>query len=175
MISWIRLFLKQKSGVSSVEFALIAPLMITIFLGLVELSDGLTATRKVASATSTAADLIGRTKTASNSDIADVFSATRAILEPYDTSSVVVRISSVIVNLDASTSVGWSDALNTTALTEGDTYVLPSGVGFPGGSVIVTEVAYTHMGIIGHILGSPRTYSDIFFVQPRRSLQVERL
>ena len=173
MINWIRLFFKQKSGVSSVEFALIAPLMIAIFLGMVELSDGLTAKRKVASATSTAADLVSRAKVVNNSDIADVYAATRAILAPYDTTTMSIRITSVVVDLDASTRVGWSDSLNTTTLTVGAPYVLPAGVGFPGGSVIIAEVAYTHMGLIGHILGSPHVYSDTFFLQPRRSLQVE--
>lgn len=175
MIRWIQNFLRHKSGVSSVEFALIAPLMIAIFLGLVELSDGLIVSRKVTSATSTAADLVSRVKAVDNSDIADVYSATAAVLAPYDTSTIKIRITSILVNLDDSTTVGWSDALNMSALPVDDPYTLPTGVGFPGGSVIVAEVAFTRMGLIGHFLGTPQTYTDIFISQPRRSLQVEHL
>lgn len=175
MISWIQSFLRQKSGVSSVEFALIAPLMIAIFLGMIEISDGLTAKRKVASATSTAADLVGRTKAVSSADIADVYSASKAILEPYNTTAIEIRITSVIINLDGTTQVGWSDALNTSTLVVGDPYVLPPGIGFPGGSVIISEVAYAHMGLVGNFLGSPHIYSDIFYMQPRRSLQIQHL
>lgn len=175
MKTWIRSFLNHTSGVASVEFALIAPLMVALFLGMVELSDGMAAKRKVTSATSTAVDLVSRTKAVNAGDIMDVYAASRAILEPYDTSTIEIRISSIIVNLDGSTEIGWSDALNTSPLTVGDPYTLPTGVGFPGGSVLIAEVAYTHMGLVGHLLGSPKTYSDKFFAQPRRSLQVAHL
>jgi Flp pilus assembly pilin Flp len=175
MTNWMNRFWKSSAGVSSVEFALIAPLMLTLFLGMIELSDGLTAKRKVTAATSTVADLVSRANTISNSDVTDVYAAASAILAPFDTSEIEVRITSVVVNLDGTTEVGWGDALNTDALDPGDDYILPSGLGLPGGSVIVGEVTYEHMGLVGHFLGRPKVYSEIFFSQPRRTLQIERL
>ncbi len=45
----LNLFARDKAGVSAVEFAMIAPVMITLLLGTVELSDVMMADRKVTS------------------------------------------------------------------------------------------------------------------------------
>jgi Flp pilus assembly protein TadG len=166
---------KDSSGVSSVEFALIAPIMILLFLGMVEISDGLTAKRKVTASTSTVADLIGRAKTITDADVLNVYEAASAILEPYNTTNVEIRITSVNIQLDGTPIVGWSDALNTAADNPGDKFVLPTGIAQPGGSVIVAKVSYTHSGVIGSIVSTPKTYADTFFIQPRRTLQIQRL
>ncbi len=53
-------FWRDARGVSAVEFALIAPVMITLLLGSVELSDVMIADRKATSVASTTADLVAQ-------------------------------------------------------------------------------------------------------------------
>ena len=161
-------------GISAVEFALIAPLMITLLLGSVELSDVMIADRKATSVASTTADLVAQAIQIDNSEITDIFTAATAIMNPYDASGVEVRITSV--NIETSTTeVGWSDAYNTTPYAPGSSFTLPTGLGLPGGSVVVGEVKYTHNSVIGQFLGGPKEITDTFYMQPRRTLRVLRV
>lgn len=174
MLTLFKSCYKDRSGISSVEFALIAPFMVMLFLGMIEISDGLLVKRKVTSTASTVADLVARAKAISDSDIDDVFSAAEAVMIPYDKNPVSVRVSSIAINLKGEAKVDWSDAQNTGALTKGNPYKLPSGIGEAGGSVIVAEISYTHKGITDFFLPIPKTYSDTFYLKPRRTLQIPR-
>src|ERR1700692_1888012 len=53
-------FLGDRRGLSAVEFALLLPLMLTLYLGGVEVSNGVAADRKVAITARTVADLASR-------------------------------------------------------------------------------------------------------------------
>lgn len=174
MIKKLNLLARDKAGVSAVEFALIAPVMITLLLGAVELSDVMMADRKVTSVTSTMADLAGQAISLSNSDVDDIFTAATAIMNPYDATSVELRVTSVNIE-DTTTEVGWGDAYNTNAYAPGSAFTLPVGLGGTGDSVIVGEVTYTHTSVIGQFLGGPKELTDTFYMQPRRTLRVVRV
>lgn len=168
------LFWRDIRAVSAVEFALIAPVMITLLLGSVELSDVMIADRKATSVASTTADLVAQAIQIDNSEIDDIFMAATAIMTPFDATSVEVRVTSV--NIESSTTeVGWSDGYNTSAYAPGSAFTLPVGLGLPGGSVVVGEVKYTHISVIGQFLGGPKEITDIFYMQPRRTLRVVRV
>jgi Flp pilus assembly protein TadG len=47
MLGWISRFARDRRGVSAVEFAFVAPVMIGLYLGCVEVSDGVAVDRKV--------------------------------------------------------------------------------------------------------------------------------
>ena len=64
-----RRFAKDARGVSAVEFALILPLMLTLYLGGNELTHALTIARKVTHATSSLGDLVTQTKAVSAADM----------------------------------------------------------------------------------------------------------
>src|SRR5262249_47662303 len=93
----------------AVEFALIAPVMITLFFGVTELSDGLEANSKVTSVASTAADLVAQEKVVCNAEMADVFAALNQLMFPYDTNNMQIRITSVIDGGNGTAKVAWSD------------------------------------------------------------------
>src|SRR5262245_55924354 len=82
----------------AVEFALIAPVMIAIFFGVSELTNALQASSKVTSMASQAADLIAQDKAICNAEMTDVFSAVAAVMFPFPSSGMQVRISSIADN-----------------------------------------------------------------------------
>ena len=47
IIGWLSRFARDRRGVSAVEFAFIAPVMIGLYFGCAEISDGVAADRKV--------------------------------------------------------------------------------------------------------------------------------
>ena len=76
---------RDRRGVSAVEFALILPTMIVLYLGIAETGNAITVYRRMSAIASTAADLTAQTKTVSTADLDDIVSASSAILSPYPT------------------------------------------------------------------------------------------
>ena len=167
-------FGRKTDGVAAVEFALIFPLMISLYLGAVELGNGLLVNRKATNVASTAADLVAQVDLMNNADMADVFAASSAILAPFDASGIVITISSVVTQLDGTTAIAWSDSHNGTAHSQGEPITLPPGVATPGSSVIWAEVDYTYTSTIGKYLTGGVTIEDDFYARPRRSIEVLR-
>jgi Flp pilus assembly protein TadG len=118
MRAWTR-FRTAKDGLAAVEFALILPVMITLFYGTVEITMALTCRDDVSIMTSTAADLIAQESNVQTSDISNVYNAAGTILYPYydpskdpSTAGPTIRITSVIYDTTSksvtSGKVAWS-------------------------------------------------------------------
>ena len=56
----LRRLIADRRGVSAVEFALVAPILVLLYFGLVELSQAATADRRLAHATSAVGDLVAQ-------------------------------------------------------------------------------------------------------------------
>ena len=168
-------FSLNTSGIAAVEFAMIAPLMITTYFGASEVGNILLADRKVTNVAAATTDLVAQAVQINNDDMSDIFNATSAIMAPYNTASVEIIVASVNIDLDGNSTVGWSDAQNASALVEDSPYALPQGTGMPGASVVVTKVRYTYTSPIGEFLTSGLTVEDTFYQRPRRVLRVMRV
>ena len=91
-----RRFTKQSEGIAAVEFALIAPIMATLFIGAVEMSQAITVNRRVTQIGSTTGDLVARADSnIADSSIADIMDVGSYLLAPFDATSLKVTISVV--------------------------------------------------------------------------------
>src|SRR4051812_3847739 len=73
----------NQDGTAAVEFAMLMPVMITLFFGVMESSLALICRSDVSLMASTAGDLISQVSTASKADISNVYSAAGTVLYPY--------------------------------------------------------------------------------------------
>lgn len=162
-------------GMSAVEFALLLPVMTVMYLGAVELSSGLIAHRKATAVASTAADLAAQAMALSNTDMTDIFGASKAILEPFDSTGIKIVLTSASDQGTGSVRVDWSDGHNTAAHAKGSTIEVPNNLVFTNGSVIIAEVEYTYTSTMGKYLTGPRVMEDTFYARPRRTLVVARV
>jgi Flp pilus assembly protein TadG len=135
-----RRFERADSGIAVVEFALILPIMVTMYLGLVSLTMGVNTDRKLTLVSRTIPDLVSRSSaTLSNTDLANILGAATAVFAPYKPNGMKIAVASVYVKdtgkTDASgktivtASICWSTAR--TVLSDGSlgTGTLPSGWG----------------------------------------------
>src|SRR5258708_26904184 len=90
-------FARDQRGVSAVEFAMLLPLMITLYLGSVEISQGVGMDRKVTLAARTVADLASQVSSIAGTDMSNILTATSAVIAPYDTAPLKVTVSAVTV------------------------------------------------------------------------------
>ena len=115
----LRRFLRDKRGISAVEFAMLLPLMITLYLGGVEVSQGVAADRKVTLIARTLGDLVAQATDISNAEMTNIFSATAAVLVPFDDSEMKITVSSVKIDAQSVAKIAWSNTKNGTARAVG--------------------------------------------------------
>jgi len=177
MIRATRTFLRRlagnREGVSAVEFALIAPVMVLLYLGMVEISLALSVDRKVTNAASALADLVAQDDVITDGEMVDILNAGAAIIAPYDPVNFSVRISSVSMDLIGNVEVDWSDARGMMARAVGSQPTLPDGLLTNGRSIIWVEVAYAYQAPLREVTGD-FNIAEEFFLRPRQSLVVSR-
>src|SRR5713226_4841271 len=134
-------FAQDKRGVAAVEFAMLLPLMITLYLGSVEVSQGIGIDRKVTLTTRTVADLASQVSSINNADMTNMLTASAAVIAPYDASKLKVTVSAVTIDANGVAKVAWSDTLNGTQRAVGSTVTLPTALSVPSTTLIWSEVA----------------------------------
>jgi Flp pilus assembly protein TadG len=77
--------LNENSGIAAVEFALLVPILITLFFGAVEVTRFILVSQKVEKLAHTVADVTAQSKTLSNAQLDQLLEATENIMEPFTT------------------------------------------------------------------------------------------
>jgi Flp pilus assembly protein TadG len=169
------------SGIAATEFAVIVPVMMMMFFGLVEFSSGVAINRKVTLVARTMSDLTSQGTTATDTTLGNSFAAANAIFYPYPslpTSATITELS-----IDPTTSavkVVWSRSATINA--SGTVLV---GVGHPcsfvatppgalivaGTSLIWSEVNYLYTPAVtyGLMPQAGITLHDQAYTRPRQS------
>lgn len=163
----IRGVFRAKDGVSAVEFALIAPLMLLMYAGCIELSLMMQLDRKVTTSTATLGDLTARASLITNDDLDDIFEATRMIFQPNNIKAARMRVSSLRED-NGQIRVDWSDGCNLPAYSDNQVITVPNNLVPTGGSVIFAEIEYDYTSKIGGLFTNKQTLKDKFYLRPRR-------
>ena len=146
----LRRFALAEGGVSGVEFALIAPILVLMFMASIELPRAITTGRRASLATTTMADLISRTDT---TDVSDIYAAAQAVSSPYDLSRAGIVLTAGGIYLDGLTpvakvcsSVAQNDAPRPTGSTIGPA---PPGTANPGDRLVMAEMRLPYTAVFG--------------------------
>jgi Flp pilus assembly protein TadG len=169
-----RRFARDPRGVSAVEFAMLLPLMLTLYLGAVEISQGVSIDRKVTLTTRTVADLVTQSANITNAAMTNILNASSAVLTPYPTANLKVTVSAVKIDADSKATIDWSDTLNGTARPKGQSVTLPAALNVPNTTLIWSEVQYNYQPTIGYVVTGALTLSDQIYMRPRLSDTITR-
>jgi Flp pilus assembly protein TadG len=162
-------FAGDKSGIAAVEFAMLLPLMLSLWLGAVELSQGIAADRKVTLTARTISDLVSQVTSTSTSDIANSLNAATAVMAPFPTGNLKATVSSVVIDANSKATIGWSCTYNGAARSKGSGVTLPAALLVPNTSLIWSEVQYAYTPTIGYIVTGTLTLKDQIYMRPRLS------
>ncbi len=173
----------DRSGIAATEFAMIVPVMLVGFLGTVEFCSAVAVDRKVTLVARTLSDLTSQASVPINdSYLQNIFTASVAIVQPYDPSPTLSTISEVYVDSTKTATVQWSKAatiasganqatLTTSARKAGDvvTSVVPSGLLVAKTYLIFSEVSYLYKPTIGYVMSKGGVnLSDVSYTRPRQ-------
>lgn len=158
---------RDPRGVAAVEFALIVPLILLIYLGSTEMVQALMASRKLSIVARSLSDLVAQQPAGSSltdAQLNAVFAAATSIMAPFSTGTLQMTVSSVeFVNPDGTgikAKPRWTAIRNgstprpcavltpVTDATGNGTTTMPSGL-YALGSIIVADVVYTYTPTFG--------------------------
>jgi Flp pilus assembly protein TadG len=174
MTSLITRFAHDKRGLSAIEFAMLLPLMITLYLGGVEISQGISIDRKVTLIARTVADLTAQVSKVTNADMTNILDASTAVMQPYVTTPLKLTVTSVVIDANGIAKVAWSDSRGGTARSVGAIVSIPAALIVPNTSLIWGEASYAYQPTVGYVVTGTLNLSDQMFMRPRLSDQVQR-
>jgi len=175
---------RQEHGVAAVEFALIVPVLITMYFGTVELSMAIGHERKSSLLARTLSDLVTQSANVTNADMTTIFSAAKAVLAPYAVDKIAMRVTSYKIDTSKQVFIDWSDVNNVNAsgfaytaltrCTRGETYVA-NELRVAGTTVVIAEVTVNHMPVVGYIVAKNGIkMTETLPMRPRVSAYVAR-
>jgi len=140
-------FREDCKGVAALEFALIAPIMIMLFVGTLEVSAAVSVNRKVSRISSVVGDLVTQSTDLSSADIQNIMDVSSDIMKPYD-NVVKIRITSIniesgVAKVDDSCNQSWS------SLATGTIYTVPSAIKIDGTTLVAARVQTLYQPMVG--------------------------
>ena len=165
-------FRADRRGVSALEFALTLPVMLGLYLGSAEVTQGITIQRKVTLAARTIADLASQNPSITSAQMTNILNAGSAIIAPYPSASLAETISEVAIDGSGNATVAWSVTLNGTALTVGQPVTVPSTLAVPNSYLILGQASYSYNPTYGYVLTNTLSLTDQYFMRPRQSNSV---
>jgi Flp pilus assembly protein TadG len=168
----------DERGSVAIESAIIFPVLVLIFLGMVEMSQAFTVKRRVQNVANSTADLVAQSQTVTTSDLNDIASIGAQLMLPFSSTGLTLTITSVAEDTQSKVTVQWScswSSLSSSAncTATGSAYTgLPSGLLNPGQSVIIGRVAYPYTPSIGEFLTGGLTFTASSYYRPRLAASV---
>ena len=165
-------------GIAAVEFAMIMPLMMVMFFGMIDVSMGVGADRKVTMIAQSMADLASRYTSVNDTDVANFMKIGDAMLTPYAADALTVTISQVYLDPGANGlgKVQWSKG--DAPRDAGSSITVPAGlIGKDASSnvlanqfLLLAEVTFAFKPIIGYVVPKAgMTLSQSSYTRPRQS------
>jgi Flp pilus assembly protein TadG len=170
---------RDERGVAAVEFAMLLPLMLTLYIGAVEVAQMVAADRKVTLAARTVADLAAQATTINTTDMDNILKAASAVMYPFPDAKVKMVLSQVKIDAEGKATISWSRHYHSAARPVNQQVTIPAALAIPNTYLIWGEAEFEYLPIIG---GAPtdmfwkftgtKTLTDNIFMRPRLSEQV---
>ena len=144
----LRRFLRDKRGVSAVEFA----------------DD-----RKTTLVARTLGDLVAQSTSVNATDMTNILNAATTVVQPYADAQLKVTVSRVDVDANGAAKVIWSKAKNTTARAANSSVTLPAALNTANTSLIWAETQYSYTPTIGYVITGTMQLKDQIYMRPRLS------
>ncbi len=168
-------FWRDRRGVTAIEFALIAPVLVVMYCGFAETTQAMMAQRRLSNIASQIGDLVAQGTQTGPSKMTDIFNIGNLIMAPYPTAGLKMCIYSVTSDATGKDTVAWVQPN-------------PAGVGMPGcpakgatvtdistgvlpasQSIIVARATYDYTSPIKLVMPTTMTFKRNYYLRPRRT------
>jgi Flp pilus assembly protein TadG len=155
----------DKRGIAATEFALLLPIMLVLFVGVSEVGQAISISRKVTITARTITDLVTQYSALGTSDMTNLLNASSQVMTPYPASNVTVIVSEVTL-VSGKGTIDWSAAYNGTAYSKGQSVTLP-GFSTTTGTVVWGQVKYKFTPVLGYKIIGTTVLQDQIYLNSR--------
>lgn len=155
----------DRRGVSAVEFAMLAPVLVAMYFGLAEFCQGFMAQKRAGQSAAIVADLVTQRSDITGAELDDLFNVGTEIMKPFPSATLMLRVSSVTRGNDDVNRITWSRGKGLPALS--GTMTLPAGLVERNQTVIVAETTYDYDSPVDYLMPSVTKFTHKFYMRPR--------
>jgi len=138
----LRRFVRDKDGVGAIEFAILFPVLLMLYLGAFELTVGLNASKRASRSAGSIADIISQQTSVTKSVLAGMPSVAGAIFAPYSTTGLTLKVTGIAIDTTGKATVAWSWAQDgTRPYTPGSTVTVPANMNQASTFLVRSELA----------------------------------
>lgn len=165
-------------GIAAVEFGFIAPILIVMLLGTIEVTRAISIDRRFSLVTSTVADLITREEALTATDVNAIYDVAAQIMRPYEVTPLKISIVPVAA-IKTGTNVVYPITTNRPGYNGGtvparcQAYALAPGMLAEKESLIIVEGTYTFSPLFAGFLMHGVNWTQKAFARPRKSAYVD--
>ena len=168
--------LRDRSGVSAIEFVLLFPILIGMMAGTVDIGQALTVSRKMNQIASTLGDMTSQQDKWTSANIDAIIAGSATIIEPYKKSDVKIELAILDIDASLKATVNWSRGYNTAALVKGaaSPVAIPTNIAQSGVQLIAVRATFSLLTPFTKLL-TPITgvtvynYEKTYIMRPRVS------
>lgn len=182
----VRALVCDRRGVAAVEFAFIAPILLSLYFVTMEVSQAIETNKKVNRVGSMVADLISQQQTISATEVDAVMKIGESTLQPYSRSLGKIVVTAIEITNDSAPKVQvvWSRKLDSGAtgkgLAKGTPIIVPDALKIKGTFLIRVESVLAYKPVITWaaegkpVLGLAAAFdgismSETYYLRPRMS------
>lgn len=155
---------RDKEGAGAVEFAILAPILLVLYICAFELTIGLSVAKRATRASGTVADLVTQQTSVTKAYLATMVDVSKAIFVPYGTTGLKLKISGVKIDSAKAAKVVWSWAQDGTKPYAVNTAVtVPADMLKADSFLVHTELSIPHelMMFMANSMATPTTTVNI--------------
>lgn len=181
-------FLRDRRGASAIEFAIVVPLMLAMYLGTLELGQGIETNKKVARSAAMIGDLVTQSTSLTKSQIDGILVVGESILQPYNRSRPSITITALRFNnaTPPLAFVAWRrkivDGVTSGTWSSTETVAVPTQLQTAGTFLIRVETDLNYIPIMTAVgdlkaLGYKSAFANLpmletYYLRPRQSAEI---
>ncbi len=101
-------FIGDREGVGAIEFAILFPILVMLYVGAFEITIGLSMSKRASRAAGMITDIVTQQKSVTKAWLADMPSVASAVFVPYASSGLKVKVTGIALDGSANPKVAWS-------------------------------------------------------------------
>lgn len=163
-----RALLSHRSGAAAVEFAFVFPILLTLYMGGVELTLGITINKKIKHVSSIVSDLVAQDQNTTKEELDEILNVSSSLIYPYGTDNYGVSVTGLKVDASGQATVAWSRSLKIPSAPRGSVLALPDELAaLRSAFVVVSRTSYLYTPAGGYGISQPFQLEGFTYLTPR--------
>jgi Flp pilus assembly protein TadG len=182
-------FAADRRGVAAIEFAFVAPLLLSMYFVTMEVSQGIETDKKVGRIASMVADLVTQQQITTKAEVDAIMTIGQSLLQPYNRSAPTIVVTAIEITDETTPKVKvfWSrklvDGAASADLAKGTINTVPAALNTPGSFLVRVESFLDYKPVITWAAGDKKalgltaafdgiSMKQTYYLRPRMSSQV---